>query len=316
MSRNIFGLGLSALAIVALTACGSSSPTGDTTTQQQATGGSSTGTAPNGAPGGGFGGMPGTSGKIAAIQGKTLQVQGSDGQTAVTYTSSTSITAEVSAALADVTIGSCVTVTPADGTSSSTDSDDTEVTAATVSITEATDGSCQGGFGGGFGGGGFQGGPQGGFGGGQRPSGAPSDFPTDRPSNFPSDGAGRFGGGGFGAVGAFGEVTALTGDGFTVTSSFPSQGSSGTGADTSVSVVVSHDTTYTTTAKATSSSLKVGKCVLATGQADDTGAVTAETLRVSNPVDGECTSGFGLRRPGSGSGADGTGQGTGQGSGA
>ena len=54
------------------------------------------------------------------------------------------------------------------------------------------------------------------------------------------------------------------------------------------------------------SALKVGQCVVAVGQADDTGAVTAQRLVVSAPVDGSCSSGFGgFRRPGGAQGDSG-----------
>lgn len=86
-------------------------------------------------------------------------------------------------------------------------------------------------------------------------------------------------------MGTSGEVTAVSDTGFTVVST--SRDSEET---TSVSVTVGSDTTYTTTRTATKSALVIGKCVTATGEADDTGAVTAERLSVSDPVDGECTS--------------------------
>ena len=59
---------------------------------------------------------------------------------------------------------------------------------------------------------------------------------------------------------------------------------------------MSGTTTYTTTQSADASALKVGKCVVATGQADDTGAVAAQRLVVSDPVDGSCSTGFGFGR--------------------
>jgi hypothetical protein len=39
--------------------------------------------------------------------------------------------------------------------------------------------------------------------------------------------------------------------------------------------------------------LKVGLCVSAQGNADSTGAVTATSVRISNPVNGQCVVGFG-----------------------
>ena len=71
---------------------------------------------------------------------------------------------------------------------------------------------------------------------------------------------------------------------------------------------MSGSTTYTTTQSADASALKVGKCVVATGQADDTGTVAAERLVVSDPVNGSCSTGFGFGRgQGGQSGQSGTG---------
>ncbi|MCA1984006.1 hypothetical protein KSO98_14100 [Nocardioides sp. R-N-C8] len=86
----------------------------------------------------------------------------------------------------------------------------------------------------------------------------------------------------------------MHGTSLTVKSSLP--GSDGTTTDTTVTVDGS--TTYTTTKSSDASALKVGQCVVATGQADDTGTVAASQLIVSAPVDGECSVGFGFGRSG------------------
>jgi len=224
----------------------------------------------------GGGRSPGGSGEVAAVSGSTAQVKGQDSQVAVSWTDSTTFTQQVAATAADVAVGSCVMVTPADGDSTSTDA----VTAAAVRITEATDGSCSV-----MGGGG--GGPQGGQApaNGEAPSG---ERPTDMPSGAPGgQGGGR---GGF----AVGEVTAVTDTGFTVSSQQPG---SDTDAATTVTVTTSADTTYTTTAAATASDVTVGVCVTSRGDADDTGAITATSIAVTQPVDGACTTGFGGGRP-------------------
>lgn len=257
-TRTLSLVALATVGLIALSGCGAD---GDEATDQQGQGyGQGQGQRQGQGMGGG---MPGTSGEIAAIDGSTLQVQSSDAQTAVTYTDKTTISQQVSAALTDVTVGSCVMVTTADGSESS----ETAVTAGTVRITEKTDGSCAAG---------------GGLGGGQRPEGMPSDMPEGTPSGGP----GGMGGG----MGASGEVTAVSDSGFTVAAT--SRDSEET---TSVSVTVGSETTYTTTRTATKSALVVGTCVTATGEADDTGAVTAERISVSDPVDGECATGFGGR---------------------
>ncbi|MFJ9388051.1 hypothetical protein ACIRON_04485 [Nocardioides sp. NPDC101246] len=271
-SRVMSLAALATVGLIALTGCGADS---DAATDQQGQGYGQG----QGQGRGMGGGMPGTSGEIAAIDGSTLQVQSSDAQTAVTYTDETTISQQVSAALADVAVGSCVMVTTADGSEPS----ETAVTAGTVRITEKTDGSCAGG---------------GGFGGGQRPEGMPSDMPSDMPEGMPSGGPGGMGGG----MGTSGEVTEVSDSGFTVAAT-----SRDSEESTSVSVTVGSETTYTTTKTATKSVLVIGKCVSATGEADDTGAVTAVRISVSDPVDGECTTGFGGRgaMPGGAPGQDG-----------
>jgi hypothetical protein len=290
--RTTVVLGTTALALAALSACGSSSSASGTNA-----GGSAPSAQADGAQGGrqagGFQGRnPGTSGKIAAKQGTTLQVQNqTEGQVAVSYTAKTAITAQVPAALKDVKVGSCVTVTPATSASGSASSGTSNgVAAGTVRISAPVNGQCTPGFGGGFNGDGF--------GRGSRPSGAPSGIPSGMPSGMPS---GRPSGMPSGAAGgragmmfASGKVTAVSGSGFTVASSFPRPGSAGgsTGSSTNVQVTVSGATTYVTTKTSDASVLKVGKCVVATGQADSTGAVTADRLVVSDPVNGSCESGF------------------------
>src|SRR6478752_1999428 len=220
LTRVTLATASSVLVLATLAACGSDST--DTASDSTQAAGGQAGQVP-----GGQGGIrPGASGKVAAVSGSTAQVQSqATGQVAVSWTEDTTFTQQVDATLADVTVGSCVMVTSAD--------DDT---AATVRVMAASDdGGC------GFGGGG------------QRPEGAPSGMPTDRPSDRPSDrpdGGGR----GFGTVG---EVTAVSGTGFTVSATQP-------GAD------------------------------------DATGAVAATTISVSQPVDGECTGGFGMGGMGGG----------------
>ncbi|MEX0426387.1 hypothetical protein AB3X52_02060 [Nocardioides sp. DS6] len=294
MNRTLPFLALATAGLLTLSACGSSGGTttaGDQPAQQGYAGsgsGAATGSGGAGGPGQG-GGMPGAFGKIAAKSGKTLQVQGTDSQVAVTYSAKTAITQEVTGSIKDVKVGTCVTVMPADAGSGSASgsasaSASGPVTAGTIRITAAVKGSCEGGFGGrGFRRNGASG----------APSGMPSNLPSDMPSDFPSGGAsgGPSGGRMFGTSG---KVTAVTADGFTVAAVTP--GSTDT---TRVSVKVGSSATVTATKSATASALKVGKCVSATGQTDDTGAVTASRISLSDPVDGECTGGFMGRSGGS-----------------
>lgn len=232
--------------------------------------------------------MNGTYGLIADISGTTLQVQGTSGQTAVTYTDATAFTQQKAGTPTDLVEGVCVTVRGEEGT-------DGAVTAQSIAVTAVEDGQCSG-FGGGFGGGGGGGG---GFGGGQggMPSGAPTDMPRGAmPSGMPQGGQGRPEGGrpsgapsGFPAGGgaAGGMVMGLVesvGDGtLTVAMTRP-------GEDAASSTVTFDSTvTVTTTADASASALAVGRCVSASGDPDETGAVSATAIRVSDAVDGACT---------------------------
>ncbi|WP_315096433.1 DUF5666 domain-containing protein [uncultured Cellulomonas sp.] len=216
------------------------------------------------------GGGGGASGEIASVSGSVMQVRSTDAQTAVTWTDATTFSATVAGTLADVTVGSCVVAM------SEVTSDDTSsaVEATSILLTQpADDGTCTGGFGGG------------GPGGGDRPDGAPTDLPsmqapdgapTDLPSGAP-DGARMLGGG------ASGTVTAIDGSTLTVGT---------TGDATSRTVTVTDATTYTTTVTADASAIVVGQCASARGDADDSGEVTATSITISAPTDGECSAGM------------------------
>lgn len=281
MNRSLPLLALASAGLITLSACGSggSSSAADQSTQPGTGGyGSASG-------GGGFGPggrMPGTFGKIAAKTGRTLQVQGADGQVAVTFTAKTAITQQVTVAEKAVKVGTCVMVTPSEDSISGSATDDTgndAVIAGTVRITAGTQGSCSGGA------------TFGGRPGSSGPSGNPSGMPSGMPSGAPSDLGSGGPGGGRRMFGTAGKVTAVTDDGFTVKETTP-----GSDDTTDVTVTVTGDTTVTTTKNAAASVLEVGKCVSATGDSDDTGAVTADRISVTDPVDGECTGGFVRRR--------------------
>lgn len=231
----------------------------------------------------GAGQFPGANGKVAAVDGSTAQVQSQqNGQVAVSWTSSTTFTREVPASLSDVKVGDCVMATPSQDSTDSSDSASTKVAAASVRITAATGGTCAAGFRGGPGG-------QGPSLNGTPPSGAPSRAPSAAPSGAPRQLRGSFG--------AFGTVTAVSGSGFTVSSTQP-----GSDTATEVSVSTSASTTFTTNAQATASDVTVGSCLNAQGPTDDTGAVTATTIALSTAVDGECGGGFFRSRASNGSG--------------
>jgi hypothetical protein len=208
--------------------------------------------------------MPGANGKVAAVAGSTAQVQGMDGQVAVTWTGSTTFTKEVAASLADVEVGDCVLVGSADQAASGS-TPATKVAAQSVRIMPKTNGSCTAGMRGPAGPAGSGAGPQ--------LDGTP---PEGAPSGGTRPPVRAFGG-------AVGEVSAVSGSGFTVASTRP-----GSDATTPVTVTVDGSTTYTTTAKGSAADVKIGVCVAANGTTDDTGAVTARTVAVSQPKDGQC----------------------------
>jgi len=269
--------------LVGATACGSTGhDTSNASTNTSSSGAQSTQR--------GTGQFPGASGKVAEVDGSTAQVQSQQsGQVAVTWNDSTTFTQEVDASLSAVKVGDCVVATP-NQSDTSTSTDTTQVTAANVRISAATGGTCTAGFGGGPGGG-QDGGPS--FNG-APPSGAPSGAPSGIPSGAPS-GAPRAFRGSFGAVG---KVTAVSGSGFTVSSTRP-----GSDTATTVAVTTTGATRFTTNAKATASDVKVGRCLVAQGTTDATGAVTARTVALSAAVDGECGGGFFRSRSG-GTGTD------------
>ena len=228
----------------------------------------------------------GASGEIASVTGTVMQVRATDAQTAVTWTDATTFSATVDGTLADVTVGSCVVAVST--TTSDTDTS-APVEATSVQITQPTDdGTCGGG-------------PS--FGG-ERPDGAPTDMPTmpagERPDGAPTDlppggGLRSFGGG---AVGA---VTAVAGRPLTRESPRPDD------ETTTRTVTVTDATTYTTSVTADASAIVVGQCASVRGEADDSGKVTATSITVSAPTDGECTGGMVQRfggGPGGGLGGD------------
>ncbi len=290
-------LAVVAVGAVALAACGSSSSASTTSTTKapSTTGGGTAGggTGGGGTGGGGTGGrqFPGADGTIAAINGTSLEVQGTTGQTTVSYTGSTTFDQTVTGAASDVTVGSCITAfgKPTSSSSSKTAAFGGPVTATTVSITQPTSGSCSTGFGGfrGGGGAGAGGAPAGGFGGGGSGRTPPA--------------GGRFrGAGNFGT--ASGLVNAVSGSSVTVTETNPQ-----TKKTSSVVVTLTSSTTYTQRQSASSSDLAVGKCAEARGSASTTGAISADSITISTPGANGCTAGFGAFR---GGGAGGAGSGT------
>lgn len=292
LHRPALVLATAGIGVLALTGCGSAGgSTGTPTTSASAPAGA------DASPGRTGGRVPGVSGTIAAVDGRTLQVQDTSAQTAVVFTAKTAITARVATTSSALAVGDCVSVRTAPGTSTASTSPGaanagTGPLAATTVTILSTTGGCST-LAGGRDGGGFPGGgtPPSGM-----PSGAPSGMPSDAPSGMPS--GGRAGGIGFGTTG---EVTTLASGTFTVTPSMPAFGRPGATSATPtatasapsapVTVTYTDATTFLTTSKAKASSITVGLCVRATGATDDTGKLTATTLLLSHPVDGSCTPG-------------------------
>jgi hypothetical protein len=217
----------------------------------------------------------GTTGEIAAVSDALLQVQGADGQTAVTWDGTTAISQTVAAALADVTVGTCVVAT--------TSGDDDAAAATSMTITAATDGECATGLGGGAGGG-VPGGEA--FADGELPDGVPTGMP-EMPDGAPTGGTDGEppAGGGFGGITA-GLVTAVDSSTITVAS----------GADGTASTITVDDaTTYTSTVAADATAIAVGRCVTAQGESDSSGQVAATALVLSDATDDGCSTGFGGR---------------------
>jgi hypothetical protein len=283
LARAGAATGALAGAVVLLTACSSSGNAPAAPVPSTSPSGSSS-TSPGTGPGGRFG--PAASGKIAAINGKTVQVQNQQsGQVAVKYTGKTTFSQTVSTTLKKIKQGDCVTAVAPSGTSTSA----TSFTAARITVTRPVNGSCTGGFGGQRPTGAQPSGAPSGF---SFPSGARSRFPfpggnrSGFPSGFPS--GGRFpGGANFGAV-ASGKVSSVSGSKLVVAArQFNSTSSK------SISVSVGSSTTITTMAAATAKALHVGKCLTAQGSTDSSGAVQATRIQVNPATNGQCTIGFG-----------------------
>ncbi len=237
------------------------------------------------------GAAPGTFGTAAEISGSTIQVQNpSTGQVSVTFTSTTRFVLTRTVTSAALRVGDCVTAigaraanapsaqasgSPAPESSPSAPKD---FPAASVSISTPVNGSCPVG-GGGFGGGGF--------GNGVRPSGAPSGV---RPSGSRPPGTPGGNGGGFGAGFASGRLAAVTATSMSV--QVVDRSTRATSTDT---ITLTASTTYSQTRTVTSTALRVGQCVAATGPADSKGAVAATRITLSTAGPNGCAAGFGRR---------------------
>lgn len=257
MNKTVSLLAAGCAGLLLMTGC--SAAAASSSASPAAAGGSRTARAPQ---------ASGTYGLIAAISGTTLQVQGTNAQTAVTYSDSTTFTQQVTGAVADLKPGACVSVR---GT---TTSDTTAATSITVS--DAVNGQCQGFVGFGGGGTGASRAPQGGV-----PSGAPrSGVPSGSASGTPGGNRGGF---------VVGTVSSVADGTLTVTVSQQQGGATASTSPTSAAVTIG-SATITKTVKATAAAAKVGMCASVPDKPDTTGAVAATSIRLSDAVNGACTS--------------------------
>ncbi len=260
---------------VALTACSGGSAGGaEQTSQAQPSGVSGDGTV-----GSRFGAA--ATGEIAQISGRTLQVQSTSEQTAVTYSAKTKFSTEQATTLAAVKVGSCVVAT-APSSSAAASSSTQSITATAVRVEAATNGSCGGAGGAAPGGGGTRpsGFPTGAFpSGGRLASGVPAGVPTGGLQT-------RLG------AAVAGKVSAISGSTITVemTSRAPNASTSSPSTGT---VHVDATTKYTTTVWTTHAALKVGLCAVVNGSTNSSGAVSASRIALSHKTNGSCQAALG-----------------------
>jgi hypothetical protein len=144
------------IAALSLAACGTSPTTSNSSPQPQASGVTSA-TAPTtsgSSPAAKGGGKDHVAGLVTSVTGSTLAASDNNVTFTVGFSSATRISEVTPAALTDVTVGSCVSVRPARGTSPAPDG---SVTAASVQVSAPTDGQC--------------------FAGGRQPAGSPTAAP-------------------------------------------------------------------------------------------------------------------------------------------
>jgi hypothetical protein len=209
----------------------------------------------------------GASGQLVQINGQTLIVTGPNGDTTVTYSTTTTFTKTSIGTLADIARGACILATGQKSTAGA-------VTATTVVISPKTSTGCV-----------------------TRtfvpptpaPGASPRPSPSPRPSGAP--------GGGFANAGIVsGQVTAVSGPLVTVL----------TQAKLSQTVTVASAAVITDSATVSATALQNGQCVRAIGPLDSAGNVqaTAITITPAGPS-GTCTTGLGggRRFPGFGGGA-------------
>jgi hypothetical protein len=222
---------------------------------------------------------PGAFGSVAAVSGSSLEVQNpTTGQVTVNITPTTTFTQTVSGAATDLAPGVCATANAGQGASVTPGQ---PFTARTVSITQPGPNGCTfGAFGG------QRAGNGGGAGGG---GGAATTAP---PNNRNRNGR-RLNG-------AFGKVASVSLPTFVV------QSVARSAANMTTTVTTDSSTMFNKVVTASQSNLAVGQCVAAVGPADQTGAVTANSISIRPPGPNGCFTGL---RGGRGGGGNGGGNG-------
>jgi hypothetical protein len=221
---------------------------------------------------------PGAFGSVAAVNGSSLEVQNpTTGQVTVNLTPTTTFTQTMSGAASDLVPGVCATANAGQGASTTAGQ---PFTARMVSITQPGPNGCT------FTAFGGQRGGNGGAGGG---GGATTTAPQN---NRNRNGNGRR------FNGAFGKVASVSLPTFVV------QNTNRNAANTTTTVTTDSSTTFTKVVSAAQSNLAVGQCVAAVGPADQTGAVTANSVSIRPPGPNGCLTGF---RGGRGGAAGGNG---------
>ncbi|OBA81351.1 hypothetical protein A9W99_14265 [Mycobacterium sp. 1164966.3] len=185
------------------------------------------------------------------MSGSSAQVTQKSGNATVNFTGSTKVTEVSTAALTDVTPGSCVSIRSAHGSHGGK-----PITAATVRVSQAVDGKC----------------PTGKESAPDSTTTAPSS-PSPTPS--PSTPSGK-------KPDVAGTVASVSGNTINVT------GTDANGNPSQTAVMVDDKTRYTKRAPADTQAIAQGKCMTAKGTKDSAGALQATTINLRPANNGKC----------------------------
>ncbi|MGF2947360.1 DUF5666 domain-containing protein [Mycobacterium sp. Lab-001] len=239
--------GAAALSIAACTSSHKSSPTSTPTSTSTSTSTSAETSTTTEAP---AEGQAKVSGLVASVAGNAIQVtQKDDSNATVDYTPTTKITETTSAALTDVTTGSCVSVWPAKAEAEAEAGQ--PVKAASVRVKPAVDGKC----------------PPG-----PKPAAASSSpAPSGSAAPPPAE-----------PMRIRGTVASVANNTINVTTN------DAAGNPLQTAVTVDDKTTYTKQAEVTLDAITAGKCIKARGTEDSAGKLQATSIKLREAVDGKC----------------------------